>query len=403
MLTDEKLSMFDKMKRADFRAAFMEYKNIRLDNEEIRQQTEEYVMSEKCVEDINRLQAGDYYFSIPIRRMIPKNNSNKKRIIYRFSEDETALMRLMAYALQGMDDLFSDGLFSFRRGVSAKDYFRIRKDNPLIKDCYAIKADIKSYGNSLNIEILTGKIRSIFENDPAVRDFFTWLLNRRVFIDKGELVYGDTAGLPGCPIHNFFTNIYLSEIDEYFFDKSISYARYSDDILIYVDSEATANEDFEIISNMIGDLKLSFNEAKTRICKVNEPIEFLGMELNGDEIDIAPTSMRKLKRRMRMRAKKIEKQKRQQGMSPEEAGRQLIAMNMHSFFGKDEESRMSWKRWAFPVITKTDGLQTLDLYNQYCIRYVMTGKWSKAQYRVKYQKLKELGYRSLVRAYYEKE
>ena len=184
MLTDEKLSMFDKMKRADFRAAFMEYKNIRLDNEEIRQQTEEYVMSEKCVEDINRLQAGDYYFSIPIRRMIPKNNSNKKRIIYRFSEDETALMRLMAYALQGMDDLFSNGLFSFRRGVSAKDYFRIRKANPLIKDCYAIKADIKSYGNSLNIEILTGKIRSIFENDPAVRDFFTWLLNRRVFIDK---------------------------------------------------------------------------------------------------------------------------------------------------------------------------------------------------------------------------
>lgn len=96
MLTDEKLSMFDKMKRADFRAAFMEYKNIRLDNEEIRQQTEEYVMSEKCVEDINRLQAGDYYFSIPIRRMIPKNNSNKKRIIYRFSEDETALMRLLS-------------------------------------------------------------------------------------------------------------------------------------------------------------------------------------------------------------------------------------------------------------------------------------------------------------------
>ena len=64
MLTDEKLSMFDKMKRADFRAAFMEYKNIRLDNEEIRQQTEEYVMSEKCVEDINRLQAGDYYFLV---------------------------------------------------------------------------------------------------------------------------------------------------------------------------------------------------------------------------------------------------------------------------------------------------------------------------------------------------
>jgi hypothetical protein len=49
---------------------------------------------------------------------------------------------------------------------------------------------------------------------------------------------------------------------------------------------------------------------------------------------------------------------------------------------------MCWNQWAFPVITGTDRLHELDLYNQQCIRYVMTGKWSNAGYRVKYSCLK---------------
>ena len=45
-------------------------------------------------------------------------------------------------------------------------------------------------------------------------------------------------------------------------------------------------------------------------------------------------------------------------------------------------------------------LHELDLYNQQCIRYVMTGKWSDAGHRVRYAALKDLGYESLVRSYY---
>ena len=103
---------------------------------------------------------------------------------------------------------------------------------------------------------------------------------------------------------------------------------------------------------------------------------------------------------MRIRAKRIGLDKKKLHASPEDKARHLIRLNKGTFYGRPGSSDLSWTQWAFPVVTKTDGLHDLDLYNQHCIRYVLTGKWSDAQYRVSYQQLKDLGYDSLVRAYF---
>ena len=103
---------------------------------------------------------------------------------------------------------------------------------------------------------------------------------------------------------------------------------------------------------------------------------------------------------MRIRAKRIGIDRKGQYKSREDKARQLINLNHRTFFGNPDSGDLCWSRWAFPVITGTGRLHELDLYNQQCIRYVLTGKWSDAGYRVKYRQLKELGYESLVRAYY---
>jgi hypothetical protein len=46
-------------------------------------------------------------------------------------------------------------------------------------------------------------------------------------------------------------------------------------------------------------------------------------------------------------------------------------------------------------------LKEIDHYLQQNIRYLSTGKHSKANYRTDYAKLKQLGYRSLVKEYFE--
>ena len=45
-------------------------------------------------------------------------------------------------------------------------------------------------------------------------------------------------------------------------------------------------------------------------------------------------------------------------------------------------------------------MQTIDHYLQQCIRVLSTGKHNKANYKVEYDELKALGYKTLVHEFY---
>lgn len=394
------MGIFDKIIDKSYRINFWQYKKERMPDDDIREFTEQYILSEQCEEDISRLKNGDYYFSIPTMKLVPKSDSDKKRILYLFPKNEVAVMRLIAYALQNMDELYSDELYSFRFMKGAKEYAQIRKAKPDFDKYYAVKADIKSYANTMNVELLVNKIKSIFSDDPQLSNFLSWFLERRQYIYRGQVFQGDTAGLPGCPLYGFFSNIYLTDVDSYFQKKGIQYARYADDILIYAKTKEEAEQDYADLRKLVEGLKLHFNEKKTGILDAGEPVEFLGVLYGDGWIDISHHTLEKIKRKMRGRAKRIEQEKRMKGLSSDETGKLMIWLGQNVFTGKEENNRINWIRWFFPVITRADGLMELDRYNQYCIRYAMTGKWNKAQYKVSYEKLKELGYKSLVRMYY---
>lgn len=79
-------------------------------------------------------------------------------------------------------------------------------------------------------------------------------------------------------------------------------------------------------------------------------------------------------------------------------------LNWRAFEAFDDfvERELTWSRWYFPVINYANGLQTLDHYLQQSVRVLATGKHSKANYRITYNLMKQLGYRSLVHEYYDK-
>jgi hypothetical protein len=87
-------------------------------------------------------------------------------------------------------------------------------------------------------------------------------------------------------------------------------------------------------------------------------------------------------------------------VEPEKAMKGLINHFNRKFFETDDADALTWSRWFFPVINQTDGLKEIDHYLQQNIRFLATGKHSKANFRTDYAKLKQLGYRSLVNEYY---
>ena len=82
----------------------------------------------------------------------------------------------------------------------------------------------------------------------------------------------------------------------------------------------------------------------------------------------------------------------------------IKAMNRkynRKFYGKDN-TELSWKFWFFPTITTVKSLKIIDNYYQNQIRYLITGKHNKKNYKkVPYQLLKECNYKSLVNEYYK--
>lgn len=54
------------------------------------------------------------------------------------------------------------------------------------------------------------------------------------------------------------------------------------------------------------------------------------------------------------------------------------------------------------LLTTDEGLKELDAYLIQYIRYLYSGRHYKGNYRVTYEKIKELGFRSLVNEFYKR-
>ena len=87
-------------------------------------------------------------------------------------------------------------------------------------------------------------------------------------------------------------------------------------------------------------------------------------------------------------------------MSGDKAAKGFIKAMNHKFFDCGDGTEFSWTRWFFPNLTTADGLAEIDVYMQQYIRYCVTGRHYKGNYRVTYEQMKEWGYRNLVHEYY---
>ncbi len=396
------MKFFEKLLDKETRKNFLEYKEGRKMPEFRMERMREYIMSDRFETDVLRIKAGDYRISVPVKKFIRKSYTDKKRIVYHFQEDEMSIFRIMAYVLHDYEELVSRDVYSFRKSVSAKDLVRKITRNRSLQEKYVVKSDIISYGNNIDADRMILLLQEkLGTREPEMVSFFAWLLKRKQYLLDGELCEGDTAALPGCPIHNFFTNLYLADMDHLISPRCALYARYSDDIIMFVKTKEEAEENYRLLMEEFEKNGLKAHEDdKTGLYEPGKPFEYLGFRFEGGEVDIAKASLHKLKRRMRIRAKRIGLDKKKRFATPIEKAKHLIWLNHRAFYGKPDSNELSWDRWAFPVITRTDALHELDLYSQRCIRFLLSGKWSDCQYRISYDTLKNLGYESLVRAYY---
>ena len=338
---------------------------------------------------------------LPTKKLVNKMGSGKKRVVYSFAPDEMLILKLIAFLLYKYDNQFAPNCYAFRRGLKASD--AVFKINKAIRGqkMWAYKLDIHDYFNSIDIDILLPMLKELLADDQPLYHFFEKLLTTNLAISNGQVIEEKHGVMAGTPTAPFLADVYLKEVDRYYYNKGVTYARYSDDIIMFAPDYDTLQQYKDQMCHFLAQYHLEVNHDKEKIYTPDEAYEFLGFKCHDHDIDISEATKKKMKGKISRKARSLLRWSHKNRIEPEKAMKGLINYFNRKFFESDDPETLTWSRWFFPVINQTEGLKEIDHYLQQYIRFLSTGKHNKSNYRVDYEKLKELGYRSLVNEYYK--
>ena len=340
-------------------------------------------------------------FPLPRKAVISKMGSKKKRTVYIYPEPENTVLKLLTYLLlRKYDGIFSGNLYSFRPGRSAKDAMRKLIRTPGIRGLYAYKVDISNYFNSVDLSLLLPAMKDTLTDDHELYLFLSGLLEVPFVLEEGEPAEEEKGIMAGTPLSSFYANLFLKEMDEWFEARRIPYARYSDDVIVFADTPEKTEEYADVIRTFLSERCLSVNPAKEEFFTPETGFTFLGFSYKNGAVDIAPATIRKLKDKMRRKARALERWRDRNGLERERAAKAFIRVFNRKLMESSPDNELSWSRWFFSVINRTDSLQVIDRYAADNVRFLLTGKRTKGRFNARYADLKALGFQSLVHAYY---
>lgn len=340
-------------------------------------------------------------FPLPKKSVLSKLGTDKKRTVYTYPPAENTVMKLLTFlVLRRYDGLFADNLYSFRPGRTAKDAIRRLIRTPGLDRMYAYKVDIRNYFNSIPVTRLLPPLREALADDPPLFALFERLLTEPCVLDRGRPLREEKGIMAGTPLSSFLANFYLRELDAQFAARGIPYARYSDDIILFAETAEAAQAEAAKLREALSGYGLTVNPDKECFSAPADGFTFLGFFCRGDCIDIAPVTVQKLKNKMRRKRDALQRWRLRNGVSGEKAATAFIRIFNRKLLDAPLDNDLSWSCWFFSVINTTDSLCQIDAYAQDCLRYLISGTHTKARFRVSYDRLKALGYRNLVHAYY---
>ncbi len=394
-------SLLEELSQQDVWLDYLAYKreNAHLSK---REETElfEFVQEKSWLPAAKRMLIPGKRLGIPEKKFINKLGTSSKRVVYSFAHDEQQVLKLMAWLLYRYDDAHAPQCYSFRRGIGAHKAIRKLVTLPQIDALYGYKLDVQDYFNSIDVGLLLPILSEVLSDDEQLYLFFVELLQADQAYFEGRLVHEKRGAIAGTPTAPFLANLYLRDMDRQLAEKACAYARYSDDIIMFAKSAAQSEVLRMQAAEQLSVCCLRPNPSKEAHSLPGETWEFLGIAYQRGTIDISTSTQQKLKGKIRRKARALRRWMLRKDASSERAIAAMIRSMNRKFFERGVSHDLTWSRWFFPLINTSEGLAVIDAYLQQELRYIATGRHSKANNRIRYDSLKELGYRSLVHEYY---
>ncbi len=352
---------------------------------------------------ISSIKSEKYTFSPPRKVKINKFNSIKKKTVYIFNfQDDLVLKILNSYLNENFSHLISPNCHSFQKNKGAKTAFKSILSDKKINTKYTYKTDISNFFNSIDVKKFFKILPIEIKNNTLIFNILQSIFFNNIVFYKGKKIFDNKKGLmAGNPLAPFLSNIYLNDIDNYFYTQNITYARYSDDI-IFFDNLSNINKHIKFLESKISTKNLAINKEKTIFLEPGKKWTFLGFSYKQGQIDISEASVEKLKIKVRRLSKRYNRLLSNNKFTENQILTFFIKKLNNKFFGLNRDyNDLCWSKWYFPLINTDRSLKIIDKFIQERMRYAITGHFRKLNYsKVPYHLLKSLGYKTLTNSYY---
>lgn len=338
---------------------------------------------------------------LPTVAQINKKDTGKKRLVFVFEQDFNMVLKLLAHLLYKYDYLFADNLYSFRKTIGVKKALADVMSKTKGGKKYSYKVDIHDYFNSVDTKQILTLLDKFVCDDKPLNLFLKGLLTQPYCMKDGQQIACKKGIMAGVPVSGFLANLFLKDMDDWFEQNNVAYARYSDDVIVFADTLHEIEQFKSVIKNFLQQKGLEINSKKEVFATPDQKWEFLGFAIKYGQIDLSDMALQKIKDKMHRKAKKLVMWKKRTNASDERAISAFIRTFNKKFFDNPKNHEITWCRWYFPTITTEASLKLVDEYALSCIRYISTGKHTKANFNLRYDTIKQLGYKSLVNSFFK--